>query len=222
MAQVTDIAPQLHDEIMAIMRRGLARDERLKRLCDKLAESRADYEDAHKVAQIAGEHASEALTRVLKPARLPDRRLYYNIAERTMKPAMIYADEITGNFSQTVQAQKNQRARVSIKAIRPKQNTNTMNNLCGLASDYEDFEDGVWVLDKPVQTTAESFVDRFVRANAFFAARSGLKPKIVRVAEIDCCPWCSGLEGIFDYGALPDGVYARHNNCRCTTDYRIE
>ena len=216
-----DIAPALAEEIMTTMRTGLANDARLKRLANKLAEGKADYDDAHKVSQIAGEHASRALMKVLKPEVLPDRRLYYNIADRTMRPAMEYADEITGIYSQAVQRQKNRRAGVNIRAITPAQNTNTIDNLCGLASDYEDFEDGRWVLDKPVQTTAENLVDRFVRANAFFAARSGLRTQIVRVAEFDCCPWCAGLDGIFDFGTQPAEVYARHNNCRCTTDYRI-
>lgn len=216
-----DVAPALQEEIMKLMRSGLANDREFQRLCDKLAKGRATYEDTHKVSQVAGEHASRALQKVLRPDALPDRRLYYNIADRTMRPAMEYADTITANYAQTMQTQKNRRAGTNVKAIVPRENTEGIDNICGLASDYEDFEDGLWVLDKPVQTHVETVVDRFVRANAFFAARSGMHPKIVRVAEIDCCPWCAGLEGIFDYGTQPSEVYARHNNCRCVTDYEL-
>lgn len=216
-----DIAPALQERIMKIMQQGLAKDARIRRLFDKLAEGKATYDDAHKVSQIAGEIASAALTEVLKPEVLPDRRLYYNIADRTMRPAMEYADRFTANYAQAMQTEKNRRAGRNIKAITPRVNTQTVENLCGMASDYEDFADGVWVLDKPVQTTVESVVDRFVRANAFFAARSGLSPKMIRVAEVDCCPWCAGLDGIFNMGDLPSEFYARHNNCRCTTDYQL-
>lgn len=216
-----DVAPALQEEIMRIMRDSLANDRQFKRLCDRLAAGKATYDDTHKVSQIAGEHASRALQKVLKPDALPDRKLYYNIAERTMKPAMEYADKITADYAQAMQTQKNRRAGASVKAIVPRQNTEGINNICGLASDYDDFSDGLWVLDKPVQTHVETVVDRFVRANAYFAARSGMRPKIVRIAEIDCCPWCAGLEGLFDYGSQPSEIFARHNNCRCVTDYQL-
>lgn len=221
MATTNDVAPALHDEIMRTLRDSIAHDRQFLRLCDRLAQGKATYEDTHKVSQITGEHASRALQKVLRPDALPDRRLYYNIADRTMRPAMEYADQITANYADTMQTLKNQRAGMNIKAIKPRQNVDGINNICGLASDYEDFEDGLWVLDKPVQTHVETVVDRFVRANAFFAQRAGLQPKIVRVAEIECCPWCAGLEGVFAYGTQPAEVYARHNNCRCTTDYEI-
>lgn len=217
----TDVAPELNERIMKQLRDSLSKDRRLRALFDKLAQGKADYEDAHKVSQIAGEHATDALQSVLRPEDLPDRRLYYNIAERTMKPAMEYANGIVDNYTQIMQTMKNQRAGMNVKAVRPRQNTETIDNLCGLASDYEDFEDGRWVLDKPVQTTVENMVDRFVRVNALFAARSGMNPTLIRIAEIDCCPWCAGLEGTFNYGAEPGDFYARHNNCRCTTDYRL-
>lgn len=216
-----DVAPDLNEQIMTQLRKALANDRRIRALFDKLAAGKADYEDAHKVSQIAGEHATAALQKALRPDVLPDRRLYYNIAERTLKPAIEYADGVVDNFTKIMQTKKNQRAGMNIKAVRPRQNTETIDNLCGLASDYEDFEDGRWVLDKPVQTTVENVVDRFVRVNAAFASRSGLHPTMIRIAEVDCCPWCAGLDGVFDFGSQPAEFYARHNNCRCTTDYQL-
>lgn len=222
MAAAVDIAPALQSNIMQNLRSGLANNSEFSRLCDRLAAGRATYQDAHRVSQIAGEQASRSLELFLRPEILPDRRLYYNIAERTLGTALEYADGIVGNYTETMQMYMNQRAGMNIKAIKPRQNIEGIDNICGLASDYEDFADGLWVLDKPVQTHAETVVDRFVRANAFFSEAAGLKPVIVRTAEPNCCNWCANLEGSFDYSevrASGSDVYRRHNNCRCVTEY---
>lgn len=217
-----DVAPALQEEILTKLKGGLSEDKRLTRLFSQLANGNATYYDAHMVSQIVGEHTSNVLMQVLTPEILPDRRLYYNIAERTIKPAMELGDKVVGNYAEAMQTQMNRRAGMNIKAIKPRDNVTNINNICGLASDYEDFADGAWVLDKPVQTHTESFVDKFVKANAAFAAAAGLGPVIVRIAEPDCCPWCADLEGTYSYSearAKGSDVYRRHNNCRCITEY---
>ena len=217
-----DVAPALQEETMTRLKGDLAEDRRLTRLFNQLASGEANYYDAHVVSQIVGEHTSDVLMQVLTPDVLPDHRLYYNIAERTIKPAMQLGDSVVTNYTEAMQTQMNRRAGMNIKAIKPRDNTTNINNICGLASDYEDFADGVWVLDKPVQTHAESVVDKFVRANAKFAEAAGLDPVIVRTAEADCCPWCADLEGTYSYSevrAAGSDVYRRHNNCRCITEY---
>lgn len=217
-----DVAPALQQEIMTTLQNGLANNKRLTSLCGKLARGEATYYDAHLVSQIVGEQTSAALRQVLVPEVLPDRRLYYNIAERTLKPAMELGDNFVSNFTNTMQEQMNRRAGMNIKSIKPRDNILGINNICGLASDYEDFEDGRWVLDKPVQTHTETVVDKYVRANAYFAEGAGLDPIVVRTAEADCCPWCADLEGTYAYSevrAAGSDVYRRHNNCRCITEY---
>lgn len=219
---VTDVAPALQQEIMTSLQQNIGQNKNVRRLVQSLAEGRATYYDAHLFSQIVGEQTSTVLLDVLNPAVLPDRRLYYNIADRTLKPAMEYANSIVSNYTETMQQYMNRRAGLNIKAIKPKQNKSTIENLCGMASDYEDFEDGRWILDKPVQTTAENVVDRFVRANAYFADAAGLEAVVVRTAEADCCPWCGDLEGSYPYAETRSrgaDIYRRHNNCRCMTEY---
>lgn len=217
-----DVAPALQEEIMTKLKGSIAEDKRLTRLFNQLASGEANYYDAHMVSQIVGEHTSDALLQVLTPDALPDGRLYFNIGERTIKPAVELGDNIVANYTEMMQTQMNNKAGTRIKAIKPREDLSNIDSICGLASDYENFADGRWLLDKPVQTHLETVVDKFVRSNARFAEAAGLDPVIVRTAEADCCPWCAELEGTYNYSdvrAAGSDVYRRHNNCRCITEY---
>jgi len=217
-----DVAPALQEQIMTRLRSGLRNNREFSRLCDRLASGVANFEDAHRVSQIAGEEATTALQAVLRPEVLPDRRLYYNIAERTLGVAMEYIDGITADYTMALQSELYNIAGLNIKPIKPRLNTEGIKNICGLASDYEDFADGEWVLGAPVQTHTETVVDRSVRANAYFAEAAGIKSVVVRTAEPECCEWCADLEGTYDYSevrAAGSDVYRRHNKCKCVVEW---
>ncbi|MDE7364281.1 MAG: hypothetical protein K2N27_05255, partial [Ruminococcus sp.] len=70
-----------------------------------------------------------------------------------------------------------------------------------------------------VENVAKSFHDNYVKVNAEFRSKAGIKCYIVREASGDCCEWCSSLAGRYVYGEEPDDVYHRHNNCPCTTTF---
>ena len=78
--------------------------------------------------------------------------------------------------------------------------------------------------DFPVMTDnfSQSIVDDAVKKNADFQWKSGLEPKIVRMAEYKCCEWCSKLEATYLYEDVRDtgnDVFKRHENCRCKVTY---
>ncbi len=219
---IIDVAPALQEEILKGLKQELANSKPFQHLCNELASGRANYATAHEVSQVVGENTTRVLQRVLRPEVLPDRRLYYNIAERTIKPAMETASNVVANYTEAMQTNLNRQAGINVKTVKPRQNTSTIDNLCGMASDYEDFADGAWILDAPTQNIIENTVDRFVRANAAFAEAAGLDPVVVRTAEADCCEWCANLEGTYPYAevkAKGSDVYRRHNRCHCTTEY---
>ncbi|MDE7098794.1 MAG: hypothetical protein K2O60_06575 [Ruminococcus sp.] len=70
-----------------------------------------------------------------------------------------------------------------------------------------------------VENIAKSFHDDYVRENAKFRSKAGIKCYIVRESSGDCCEWCSSLAGRYVCGEEPDDVYHRHNNCPCTTTF---
>ena len=72
--------------------------------------------------------------------------------------------------------------------------------------------------EAPVANVAKSFHDSYIRKNADFRSRAGLKCYITREGA-GCCPWCAEMVGRYVYGDEPHDVYRRHDNCSCTVIY---
>lgn len=61
-----------------------------------------------------------------------------------------------------------------------------------------------------------SMSDDFIKTNADFRYKAGLKETIKRIVTGKGCEWCRSLAGSYDYPyELPEDVYKRHDNCRC-------
>lgn len=72
--------------------------------------------------------------------------------------------------------------------------------------------------DKPVATVAKSFHDDYIKTNARFRNRLGLKPVIKRFG-VGCCQWCAQVAGTYRFGEQPEDVFRRHDNCGCVIIY---
>ena len=57
------------------------------------------------------------------------------------------------------------------------------------------------------------------KANALFRSRAGLDCRIIRTGGSKCCEWCDGVSGSFTTGNAPDGIWGRHDNCKCSITY---
>lgn len=69
------------------------------------------------------------------------------------------------------------------------------------------------------ETVSKSFHDDYVKTNAKFRSRAGLKCFITRKAVSGCCEWCTAMAGRYAYGEEPDDIYRRHDNCDCTVTF---
>lgn len=71
----------------------------------------------------------------------------------------------------------------------------------------------------PVANVSKSFHDDYIKENAKFRSKAGLKCFIVRTTDGKCCKWCTAMAGRYEYGSEPHDVYRRHDNCGCTVIY---
>ncbi|MDO5036944.1 MAG: hypothetical protein Q4E37_01420 [Tissierellia bacterium] len=119
-----------------------------------------------------------------------------------------------------VQEALNKKANINIKAVKPKLNQGRINGLVNKMAEYEDFDEGKWLLDEPVINFTQAVVDDTIKANADFQYKAGLHPEIVRKEAGNCCEWCKTLVGVYAYPEeVPEDVWRRHRYCRCTVDY---
>lgn len=220
---VKDVVPELNEQIGVSFRGHVMTDRRLQTISSRIDQGRATLEDCHTYAERLGENLSKALTDTLTVDNLPNGKLYYNIAERTVVPALETNYELVNDAASKIQKTIDKRAKIGLGSVRADFPAERVQGLIDKMTAEDITPDRVvsW-LTEPIINNSEAFVDDFVEANCKFRSRSGLKTRIVRKAEAKCCDWCAALEGEYDYGSAPDDIYRRHEFCRCSVTFKSE
>lgn len=214
---MVDIAPELLEELRSSFQTKYNVDSRIKNLLKKVEKGTCTYEDAHKYAIRCGDLLSQTFGVRIDANMLPDGTLYFNIADRTVRPMLENNYKLVAHYCEEVQTTMNRAAGLGLKPIIPELNESRIKGLVDLVSEGP-FEETKKYLGDPVVNFSQSVVDDSIENNAGFQYRAGLSPKIVRRAEYGACQWCVDLEGVYDYPCDLE-VYQRHENCRCITEY---
>lgn len=215
-----DIAPELYEKISAEISREIKNSAEIQKIYASIASGKADYTTAWELSEKIGEIYSNALKNNLTSGVLPDGKLYYNIAERTVRPALESCYGQVAEASTGIQQFLNESAGIGITAITPEINDDRIAGIVNKASLAENIEDAAWVLDEPIINFASSAVSDTIKANAEFHSKAGLSPTIKRTVVGKCCKWCEALAGTYSYPYdVPDDIYRRHERCRCLVEY---
>lgn len=214
-----DIAPALLDAIREDFTHRLRRNRKILTLYEAIQNGTAAYQDVQVYAYEIGDALSQAFAKYISAEALPDGRMYFNIAERVLRPILEENHGLIADAALRVQEALNKKAKIGLKAQAVKVNKDRIDGLVDKISNAERFDDVAWVLNEPVKNFCQSVVDQTVKANVNFQGRAGLRPRVVRKAEGKCCEWCSALAGEYDYPDVPDDVYRRHERCRCSVEY---
>lgn len=216
-----DVVPALQEEITRSFQNGVMRDRRALQVSKRIRDGTATFTDAHDYAESLGENLSRALVRTLTPEKLPNGTLYYNIARRTVVPALKNNYKLVNEVARDIQEIIDQETGIGLKAVTADFPENRIRGLIDKMT-----EDGITIeralkwLEEPIVNNSESFADDFIRANAKFRNDVGLRSTITRIVAAGCCPWCEEKAGIYDYDKAPDDIYQRHEYCRCTVTYQ--
>lgn len=217
-----DIAPKLYEKIKNQFDEEIKKNKKLRGFTYKVQNGVATYKDAHDFAIESGEILSKILKNNLSSSVLPDGKLYYNIADRTIRPMLGDLYEKVADYSEDVQTLLNKKQNIGIKAIRAELNEDKVQGIVDITSGKEYFDDIAYMLDGPVVNFAQTIVDDAVRKNADFQYKSGLSPKIIRTSTGKCCEWCNKLAGIYEYEKVANtgnDVFRRHKQCRCLIEF---
>lgn len=218
-----DVVPELNEAIQTSFKSNVMRDRRIATITKRIRDGTATLDDAHDYSWRLGENLSKALRDNLTAETLPDGRLYYNIAKRTVTPALEENYELTNEIAAEVQKLLDAEAQIglnSVKADFPKERIQGL--IDKMTADGITLEEALIWLGEPIINNSEAFFDDFVDSNARFRQSVGLKAKLIRKAEPGACDWCRALVGEFDYDDAPPDIYRRHEFCRCSTTYVSE
>ena len=220
---VKDVVPELLTELEQKRQTNVMKDGKLLRVAKRIDSGQATLQDVHTYAERLGVDLSDALVSTLTADNLPNGTLYYNIAERTVLPALENNYDLVNEAAEKAQKAMDKKAKIglgSVKADFPKDRVQHL--IDKLTADDITADDVIRWLSEPIVNNSEAFVDDYVEANASFRSKAGLKTKIIRRAQAKCCDWCSDLEGEYDYETAPADIYRRHENCRCLVTYKSE
>lgn len=204
-----DIAPMLLEQIQ----------QDFLKLLGETDFSGTDYAAAEDYAEKVGAALAEAFRRNLTADTLPDGRMYWNIADRVVRPMMEQDHALIADAAVTAQQKLNELAGLSLKAQRAVLDENRVDGILQKVTAAERYEDAAWVLDEPVRTFSRMTVDDTLKANVTFQGKAGRSPRVIRTAESGCCKWCSAQAGTYTYPDVPQDVYRRHERCRCRVEY---
>lgn len=216
-----DVVPVLNEKIQTSFQSNMMRDRRIAQISKRIRDGTATFVDGHDYAERLGESLSKALISNLNEENLPDGRLYYNIAKRTVTPALQYNYELTNEAAEQIQSTIDSRLGIGLKSIKADFPESRIKGLIDkMTTEGISLEDALIWLGEPIINNSEAFFDDFIDSNAKFRSEAGLKATITRIAEANCCPWCDSLAGTYEYGSAPDDIYRRHQYCRCTVTYQ--
>lgn len=216
-----DVVPILNEKIQTSFQSNMMRDRRIAQISKRIRDGTATFVDGHDYAERLGESLSKALISNLNEENLPDGRLYYNIAKRTVTPALQNNYELTNEAAEQIQSIIDSRLGIGLKSIKADFPESRIKGLIDkMTTEGISLEDALIWLGEPIINNSEAFFDDFIDSNAKFRTEAGLKATITRIAEANCCPWCDSLAGTYEYGSAPDDIYRRHQYCRCTVTYQ--
>jgi hypothetical protein len=217
---MVDVVPELLSEIETSFQKHTMSDRRLAQVSKRIRDGTATQADGHTYAECLGKNASKALRDVLTEENLPDGKLYYNIATRTVIPTLENNQKMINDAAADIQKVIDGKNKIYLNTLKPDFPKERVNGLIDkMTADDITLEQALVWIKEPIVNNSEAFFDDFIRTNAEFRSESGLKTKVSRIPEAKCCQWCENLAGTYDYGTEPDEFYARHESCRCTVTY---
>lgn len=216
-----DVVPELNVKIQRSFQNNVMRDRQVARISQRIRDGTATFADGHEYAERLGFATSRALRANLTADTLPDSKLYYNIAKRTVTPALEENYRLINEASADIQKIIDNEAGIGLGSVHaefPEERIQGM--IDKMTTDGIELEDALKWLDEPIVNNSEAFFDDYVDKNAKFRNDVGLKATITRQVAWNCCDWCAELAGTYDYEDAPHDIYRRHEYCRCVVTYK--
>ena len=214
-----DVLPGILQEVQERFERDFGKSEIVRNAFAMLEAKKATYKTANEFAIEIGEILSKALRASLSADKLPDGKMYYNIAQRLLTDVLGRNYELVSSYASDVQKNLNDKAKIGLKVQVPELNQDRIAGIVNRFSSEENFEDVSWLLGEPIVNFTQSIIDDTIRKNAEFQHQFGLQPEIIRKSYFHCCKWCQEVQGSYKYPRVPKDVYRRHQHCRCIVDY---
>ena len=224
---MTDISPEIYEKIKERYDELVAADKEMTYVAGRIQNGDIHYSVADIYAERSGQYLSQAMREVIQLDDLPDNKLYYNIAEKTIGRSLEDNYRLLSKAATVAQENMNREAGIGLKAAVPEMNRGRIHDIVDAAAVSDTQEKLDAALDEPVKTFSRTVIDDFKRENAKLHDEAGLDVRVEREYDgvglhdgTDVCEWCLERAGAWTYEkAIDNGVFARHDGCGCQIDY---
>ena len=135
-----DIAPKLYEQLHWEFEQNMQRSIRIQSFLKK--GERASQKEVSLYSAELGKCASDALSNVLSENNLPNGKLYWNIAQRTIVPLLEEIHEMVMDAAEAVQKREDKEIGINLKPIRPEFPKERIEGLINKLIEYQEDEDG--------------------------------------------------------------------------------
>lgn len=216
-----DVVPALNESIDASFKANCMSDRQLAKITARVRDGTATLVDGHDYAERLGVNLSKAFKSNMTAETLPNGTLYYNIATRTVTPALQQNYELVNDLTSDIQKTIDEASGIGLNSIRADFPDERIKGLIDkMTAEGITLEDALKWLEEPIINNSEAFFDDYVKENAKFRNDVGLKATLTRKTAWGCCEWCAALSGTYDYNNAPADIYRRHEFCRCVVTYK--
>lgn len=113
---MSDVSPEIYEKVNKRFEYLLSRDDKIKRSLERLEKGTATFEDAYYYAQSIGNCLSDAFS-LISDEDLPDGRMYYNIAEKAVKPFLERSAGMCNDYANAVVKLLNEKAGLGLNPV---------------------------------------------------------------------------------------------------------
>ena len=134
-----DIVPELYEQIQAEFEKNMNANRQIQSFQNR---KKHTAKEVSLYAAELGRCASKALADCLTEEALPDGKLYWNIAQRTIVPLLRTAYEMVMEAAEEMQRQQDAAIGINLKPIRPEFPEERINGLINKLIEYQGNEYG--------------------------------------------------------------------------------
>ena len=165
----TDVVPVLNERIQTSFQGNMMKDRRVLQISNRIRDGTATFKDGHDYAERLGENLSRALVKNLNERTLPDGKLYYNIANRTVVPALETNYVLTNEIAEQIQSIIDKPLGIGLKSVRADFPESRIHDLINkMTEEGISLEEALIWLREPIINNSEAFFDDFIKENALF------------------------------------------------------
>ena len=113
---MNDVAPAIYEKVNKRFEYYISRDDAIKKATKKLEDGTATFRDAYYYAQAVGNCLSDAFA-LISEEELPDGKMYYNIAEKAVKPLLERCGAMCKDYSDRTVKLLNEKAGIGLNPV---------------------------------------------------------------------------------------------------------